>query len=140
MTRDDETKFIQAIHAAMQVQFAKIAQETTGGSPINQATRNRWKRYAERLRLDLLNAKTATQTRTAVVELLARAGSNKQLRDSADYFPEIRDLLARPDDWQVLRDLSLLAVISYRGKGDRELDDTDSDTDSDAESPATDAA
>ena len=125
MTADDELQLIAAVHQAISQEFGKIAAEGGGGG-ITQAVKNRWNRYMERARLALVNAKTEDQTRAALSLMLARAGSNKHLRDGEDR-RRVHGLLFGPD-WRRCRDLGLFALSSYAPPVKEEPDD-DSDSD-----------
>ncbi len=123
--KEGEALVVQAVHEAIRQSLGRIRQETDGQSAkhLSQATKNRWERFREKLRLDLAGAKTPAQLRFALTDLFSRGGSNSVLRASWDkVLPVIRS------DWQLARDLGLLALASYAGRG---TSDTDSDNDSD---------
>jgi CRISPR-associated protein Cas8a1/Csx13 len=104
---------VQAVHAAIRQSFRKIRKETDGkgAKTISQATKNRWKRFREKLRLGLVGAKTASQLRFVLADLFSRGGSNPILQESwSKVLPTIQT------DWQRARDLGLLALASYAGK------------------------
>lgn len=129
LTSDQERQFIEAIHDAIRSSLGRIKSDTDkGNESLSQAVKNRWERYKERARLSILNTKNAEQMRGAIVDILARSGDNKVLRESSDYFPEIRQLLYR-EDWRVLRDLALLALISYRPADRSDAVNTDAPSD-----------
>jgi CRISPR-associated protein Cas8a1/Csx13 len=121
--REGEALVVRAVHEAIRQSLGRIREETDGKQvegkprkPLSQATKNRWERFREKLRLDLAGAKTASQLRFALVNLFSRGGSNAILRDAwAKILPVIQN------DWQLARDLGLLALASYAGKGVDEL-------------------
>ena len=58
--QDGERLVVEAVHQAMRRRMAQIRSETDGGKAagLTQATKNRWERFRERLRLALCGAKT----------------------------------------------------------------------------------
>ena len=109
-----ERLVVQAVHEAISRRLGQIRGETDGESskPLSQATKNRWERFREKLRLDLAGAKTEAQLRFALTDLFSRGGSNSVLREHwAAVLPVVRK------DWQLARDLGLLALASYSGRG-----------------------
>lgn len=126
MIRDDtmwddegERLIVQAVHEAMRMRFGQIGKETEG-NPV--ATDSRMKRFREKLRLDLGGAKTEAHVRFALTDLFSRGGSNSVLKKGWEH---VLPVLRR--DWQLARDLGLLALASYAGKGPSTAD-SDSDT------------
>lgn len=121
---DGEKLIVQAVHKAIAQSLGRIREETDGKNAkvLSQATKNRWKRFRERLRLDLAGAKTAAQVRFALTDLFSRGGSNPILQQEwCKVLPVIRG------DWQLSRDLGLLALASYAGRGadDSQTESTD---------------
>ncbi len=113
--QEGESLVVQAVHEAIRQSFGRIRQDTDGqaSKPLSQATKNRWERFRERLRLDLAGAKTPSQLRFVLADLFSRGGSNSVLRDAWDkVLPVIRS------DWQLARDLGLLALASYASRGE----------------------
>jgi CRISPR-associated protein Cas8a1/Csx13 len=108
-TGDAENVLVCAIHRAVHNNLGRIRQETDGARPLSQATRNRWERFRERLRLSLVGARTADQCRNAICTLFGNAGTLDELRTGW------RLLLPMFGDrrWQLTRDLALLALASY---------------------------
>lgn len=110
-----EKLVVQAVHEAIRQTLGRIREETDGKAAkmLSQATKNRWQRFREKLRLDLSGAKTSAHVRFALMDLFSRGGSNFVLQQEwANVLPVIRC------DWQLARDLGLLALASYAGKGD----------------------
>ena len=116
MTNDHtgETRLIEAVHAAMRSRYGQIAKDNEGNPA---AMKNRFKGEYERLRLAMAGAKTPDTFRNALCDLFARAGRSEPLQN---HWHELLPLL-RDDRWQLTRDLSLLALASYKGKGDDSL-------------------
>ena len=110
-----EQLVVEAIHQAMRQRMAQIRSETDGDTSkiLSQATKNRWERLRERLRLSLCGAKKEDDVRFALMDLFSRAGNIPALRGGWQHvLPVIRQ------DWRLARDLGLLALASYAGKGD----------------------
>lgn len=105
-----ETRLIESVHAAMRSRYGQIASDNEG-NPV--AMKNRFKGEYERLRLALAGAKTPDTFRNSLCDLFARAGRSDPLQN---HWQELLPLL-RDDRWQLTRDLSLLALASYKGKG-----------------------
>jgi CRISPR-associated protein Cas8a1/Csx13 len=112
---ESEQLVVQAIHEAIRQTLGRIREETDGKSSkgLSQATKNRWDKFRNKLRLGLAGAKTGSQIRFVLVDLFSRGGSNSILRkDWIKILPVIQS------DWQLVRDLGLLALASYSGKGE----------------------
>jgi CRISPR-associated protein Cas8a1/Csx13 len=106
---EGEALIVQAVHKAMSMRYAQIADENKSNS---KAMSNRMERFREKLRLDLAGSKTASHVRFALTDLFSRGGNNAVLRDG---WQKILPVLRK--DWQLARDLGLLALASYSGKG-----------------------
>ncbi len=99
--------------------LGRIYRETDGeGKSPSQATKNRWDKFREELRLRLAGAKTANDARHALCDLFSRAGYVQVLSEHwRDILPKLAD-----DRWQLTRDLALLALASYTGREDEKAD------------------
>jgi CRISPR-associated endonuclease/helicase Cas3 len=118
---DREAALVRAVHEALRCRYGQIAGENKG-NPV--AMKKRFGAEYDRRRLAFAGAKTADQFRNALCDLFSRAGNNRVLRECwADVLPLLADR-----QWQLARDLALLALASYSGQGP---DDT--------EGPAADA-
>lgn len=108
-----ERQTVEAIHEAMRNRYGQIADENQN----NQiAMKNRMKRFRERLRLALAGAKREADVRFALTDLFCRGGNNAVLREHwTTVLPILRG------NWQLARDLGLLALASYAGRDDTEL-------------------
>ena len=116
---EGESLIVKAVHEAIRQTFGRIREETDGNAAkaLSQATKNRWDRFREKLRLALAGAKTPAHVRFALADLFSRGGTNLVLQEGwAKVLPVIRS------DWQLARDLGLLALASYAGKGDADAD------------------
>jgi CRISPR-associated protein Cas8a1/Csx13 len=112
---EGEALIVKAVHEAIRQTLGRIREETDGArsKALSQATKNRWERFQEKLRLDLVGAKTQAHARFALTDLFSRGGRNSVLRESwAKVLPVIQK------DWNLARDLGLLALASYAGRGE----------------------
>jgi CRISPR-associated protein Cas8a1/Csx13 len=116
-TDEAAPRLVQAVHEAIRRNLGRIRDETDGkgreetdakSRPLSQATKNRWDKFRERLRISLAGAKTREQVRFALCDLFSRGGQNAVLGAG---WPLVLPFLLR--DWQLVRDLGLLALTSY---------------------------
>lgn len=107
---DGEKLVVQAVHEAMRMRYGQIAEENKG-NPVGMD--NRMNRFRERLRLSLAGAKREVDVRFALMDLFSRGLHNSVLRDG---WRTVLHVIRK--DWQLARDLGLLALVSYAGKGD----------------------
>lgn len=114
-----EATVVRAVHEAMRRRFGQIAAENKG-KPA--AMKNRWRGEYDRWRLAFAGSKTADQMRRMLCDLFSRAGVNPVLQT------DWKTLLPMLDDshWEKTRDLALLGLASYSGKG---ADDVEAPTD-----------
>ncbi|HZT80069.1 MAG TPA: type I-MYXAN CRISPR-associated Cas8a1/Cmx1 [Gemmataceae bacterium] len=111
-----ESIVVRAVHEALRSRYGQIAEENRD-NPV--AMRNRFSGEYDRWRLAFAGAKTADQFRKALCDLFSRAGSNAVLRESwQDVLP-----MLRASAWQHARDLALLGLCSYRGRGEADVTD-----------------
>ena len=124
-----ERVLVASIHQAIRNNFGRIRRETDGirrethgdRSP-SDATKNRWKRFRERLRLALVGAKTPDQCRNAICTLFANAGVLTELKEGWQLVvPMLRD-----SRWMFARDLALLALASYARQDEESIDESQS--------------
>jgi CRISPR-associated protein Cas8a1/Csx13 len=110
-----ERHFIEAVHDAVRNRYGALA------ARAKQLGENiRFDREFERMRTGLLRAKNRATLRAEIADLLARGGLNQSLRKN---WPDILPLVTGPD-WQRARDLALLALASYTGRGAQEIEAT----------------
>lgn len=101
-----EETLVRAVHQAMRCRYGQIAEENSGK---RDAMNNRFDREYEKWRIAFSGAKTADQFRTSLCDLFSRARQNKVLAES---WRVLLPLLTQKE-WQLVRDLSLLALASY---------------------------
>lgn len=105
---------VAAIHYALFCQFGKISGEFSGNKGGMQ---NKFQKEFEKWRIQFVSSKTSDQFRFAVCDLMSRARGNKEIQDNwRTVLPLLSD-----EHWQHGRDLGLLALASYKGKGDKEV-------------------
>jgi CRISPR-associated protein Cas8a1/Csx13 len=117
-----ESTVVQAVHEALRSRYGRIADENKNNPA---AMRNRFSGEYDRWRLAFAGSKTPDQFRKGLCDLFSRAGQNPVLQK---HWGDILPML-RTNNWQHARDLALLALCSYQGRGEAALDDqTDSTT------------
>lgn len=107
---EGEALVVKAVHEAMRRRYGQIAKENEG-KPA--AMKNRMQGFREKLRIDLAGAKTEAHVRFALMDLFSRGGNNAVLREG---WQQILPVIRR--DWHLARDLALLALASYAGRGE----------------------
>lgn len=100
--------FVEAIHNALRNRYGALAARA-----VAKGEKIPFDREFERIRTSLMRAKNAQTMRGELADLFARGGINKSLQQS---WPQFLALFTG-DDWQKARDLALLALVSYEGKG-----------------------
>ena len=110
-----EETIVRAVHEAMRCRYGRIAAENAA-NPTGM--KRRMAREYERLRLAFVGAKTPDSLRHALADLWSRAGSNSVLREE---WPRIVPLFSN-ERWQLTRDLALVALASYQGKKQENVD------------------
>jgi CRISPR-associated protein Cas8a1/Csx13 len=107
---ESERLVVQAVHEALGRRYARIADDHPNDLA---ARRNRFGAEYNRWRLAFAGAKTPQQFRQALCDLFSRAGRNAVLQKQ---WPEVLAQL-RSENWRHARDLALLALCSYLGRG-----------------------
>jgi CRISPR-associated protein Cas8a1/Csx13 len=114
-----EATVVRAVHEAMRRRFGQIAEENKN-NPV--ARKKRWQGEYDRWRLAFAGAKTTDQFRRSLCDLLSRAGINPVLQQE---WQQVLPLFVG-DQWQLVRDLALLALASYTGTGVDDAGQSDS--------------
>jgi CRISPR-associated protein Cas8a1/Csx13 len=107
---------VQAVHAAVRNRYGALAARAK-----RRGERIRFDKEFERMRMGLMRAKNASTLRAELADLFARGGVNKTLQAE---WQTIMPLFTGPD-WQRTRDLALLALASYAGKGSKEIEEAE---------------
>lgn len=102
-----EAIFVESVHEAMRSRFAAIGEEAD--DPVTFG--NRVDRQRQRWRLKLAGAKTPDDLRAALTDLWSRSAYNPALQDG---WRAILPMFCGDDRWQLIRDLALLALSSYK--------------------------
>lgn len=109
-----QTALIHAVHHALRGRYGQIANETANQKAAMQ---NRFRGEYDRWRLAFAGAKTADQFRHSICDLFSRVPANKELQANwTQVLPWLDE-----NGWQHARDLALLALASYQGKGDKDV-------------------
>lgn len=124
--RESDKRFVEAIHVAMHNRYGALAaQARQRGEKIP------FDREFERMRTGLTRAKNEQTLRAELADLFARGGINKILQK--DWQQILTLLVSR--DWQRTRDLALLGLASYTGKGAEQLVPQDQENSEKEEQP-----
>ena len=107
---------VAGVHYALFCQFGKISSEFGANKGGMQ---NKFQKEFEKWRIQFVSSKTADQFRFAVCDLMSRARGNTEIQEN---WQQVLPLLS-DSSWQHGRDLALLALASYKGKGDKEAVD-----------------
>jgi CRISPR-associated protein Cas8a1/Csx13 len=100
---------VLAVHEALRCCYGKIGSEK---GLTQQGTKNRLEREYEKWRLAFSGSKTQEQFRYSLSDMFSRAKAVPELKTGWD---KIMQLVLT--DWQVARDLALIGLASYSGKG-----------------------
>jgi len=103
---------VEAVHLALRNRYGAISQRAKEKGEVPQFSRE-----FERLRTSLMRTKNAATLRAELADLFARGGLNPVLQENWQTLLP----LFTGSDWQRARDLALLALASYVGKGAEEL-------------------
>jgi len=117
-----ERRLVSATHTALRRRFGAIADENSGNAA---AFKNRCQSERDKWRLAFAGARTHEQVRHALADLWSRAGTVKELQ--GDGWQSLQMLL-RPESWESARDLALIALASYQGKGSDDVTSSTSST------------
>lgn len=109
---EDDKLFIEAVHAAVRNRYGALAAQAR-----QRGERVDFGREFTRMRTGLMRVKNAQTLRAEISDLLARGGLNRSLQEG---WQRILPLIVSAD-WQRTRDLALLALASYSGKGAEEV-------------------
>lgn len=110
-----DRKLVEAIHTAISHRYGALAAQAS-----SRGERIPFDREYERMRAGLMRVKNAQTMRWELADLFARGGLNKVLQDEwGNVLP-----LFTGSDWQRTRDLALLALASYKGKGTEEIQES----------------
>lgn len=115
---ESEKLFVQACHEAIRFTYGQVAERSKPGERPN------FDKVTVRIRTGLGRCKNSHTFREFITDFWSRAGRIPTLQE---HWPVLMELITGQRDWKIGRDLALLALASYKGKGI-----TDSEEDSDA--------
>lgn len=110
---EEDKLFVQAVHRALRNRYGALAARAK-----EKGEKIPFDREFEKIRTSLMRIKNAQTMRAEIADLFARGGINKELQQHWDKLLS----LFTSSDWQRTRDLALLALASYAGKGADEVD------------------
>jgi CRISPR-associated protein Cas8a1/Csx13 len=113
-----EKLFVQACHEAIKFTYGQIAEQAKKRGEIPN-----FDRESVKIRTGLARCKNSHTFREFITDFWSRAGRIPTLQE---HWSELLELITGHRDWKIARDLALLALASYKGKGI-----TDSGEDSD---------
>lgn len=105
---EEERLLVESVHTALRQRFGAIADENKGNIT---AMKNRFQGERDKWRLKFAGCKTSDQVRSALSDLFSRGGTNKVLQD---HWKAVLPLVTDPSNWQLTRDLALVALASYQ--------------------------
>jgi CRISPR-associated protein Cas8a1/Csx13 len=112
-SHESDRKLVEAVHIAIRNRYGALAARAREkGEAI------RFDREFGRMRTGLMRAKNAQTLRAELADLFVRGGINSVLQQD---WQRVLTLFAGKD-WQRARDLALLALASYTGKGAEEIE------------------
>jgi len=111
-----ESTIVNAVHRSLGVRYGMIYDENKNNKTARE---KRWRNEYDRWRLAFAGAKTPDQFRKSLCDLFSRARVNDVLQKD---WPAILPMLA-DQCWQKTRDLALLGLASYSGKGAKEIEE-----------------
>jgi CRISPR-associated protein Cas8a1/Csx13 len=119
-SNEAEQLLVEAVHIALRNRYGALAARA---KEKNETVR--FDREFEKIRTALMRVKNSQTMRAELADIFARGNINKTLQQNwKNILP-----LYTSDDWQRVRDLTLLALASYVGKGsdevEKQIDTTD---------------
>jgi CRISPR-associated protein Cas8a1/Csx13 len=114
-----EKLFVQACHEAINYTYGQVADKTKPGEIPN------FERVTVRIRTGLGRCKNSDTFREFITDFWSRAGKIPTLQE---HWEELMEFVMVDKNWKKSRDLALLALASYKGKGVSNTDDDDEDS------------
>jgi CRISPR-associated protein Cas8a1/Csx13 len=105
---------VEAVHKALRNRYGALAQRAKASGEAVQ-----FGREFEKIRASLMRSKNAQTLRAELADLFARGGLNQTLQE---HWAELLPLFSG-SDWQRARDLALLGLASYKGKGVKDIEE-----------------
>lgn len=114
-----EKLFVKACHEAINYTYGQVADKTKAGEIPN------FERVTVRIRTGLGRCKNSDTFREFITDFWSRAGKIPTLQE---HWEELMEFVMADKNWKKSRDLALLALASYKGKGVSHEDDADEDS------------
>ncbi|MFN6474382.1 MAG: type I-MYXAN CRISPR-associated Cas8a1/Cmx1 [Nostoc sp. SerVER01] len=111
-----EKLFVQACHEAINYTYGQVADKTKAGEIPN------FERVTVRIRTGLSRCKNSDTFREFITDFWSRAGKIPTLQE---HWEELMEFVMADKNWKKSRDLALLALASYKGKGVSNENDAD---------------
>ncbi len=111
---------VESIHVALRNRYGALAERAKKSNE-----KPNFEREFERIRTSLMRTKNASTLRAELADIFARGGINKSLQKN---WQKILPLYAG-SDWQRAKDLALLALASYSGKGSESVEKIETEED-----------
>ncbi len=112
---ESEKLFVQACHEAIKFTYGQISERAKKRGEIPN-----FDRETVKIRTGLGRCKNSHTFREFITDFWSRAGRIPTLQQ---HWPELIELITGHRDWKVARDLALLALASYKGKGITDLEE-----------------
>ncbi|TBR56598.1 type I-MYXAN CRISPR-associated Cas8a1/Cmx1 [Westiellopsis prolifica IICB1] len=114
-----EKLFVQACHEAIKFTYGQIYEQTKKRGEVPN-----FDRETVRIRTGLGRCKNSDTFREFITDFWSRAGKIPTLQE---HWEELMEFVMADKNWKKSRDLALLALASYKGKGISNEDDADED-------------
>lgn len=119
---DTEKRFVMACHEALSRIYGKVKEDVLEQANRNKASsefingelRRKFNQKAIQIRAEINRCKNAATFRRFITQFWSNAG---QLPTLHAHWSELMELAVNPKTWSLARDLALLALASYKGKG-----------------------
>ncbi len=118
---EKERLFVQACHEALYYTYGKLADQKSQSSELPN-----FDKVNTKIRTGLSRCKNAETFREFIVDFWSRAGQIPTLKA---HWEDLMDLIMSEKYWKKSRDLTLLALASYKGKGVSKPEKEDKDDD-----------
>ena len=110
--------FVSAFHDALRNHYGIQARQAERGS---RSATQRMEDFVDQTRRDLMKANTRKLLRKTLTEFFAEARTNETLKEYGD---EIWQFIDDDREWERARDLALLSLVTYTGKGKEKIEET----------------
>jgi CRISPR-associated protein Cas8a1/Csx13 len=105
--------FIKACHEALSIIYAKLYSRASEEDFVQI------EKEKERIRIGLMRCQSYKAFRHFMASFLTKAGSNSVY---VNHEQKLTPLVTHPKNWELSRDLALLALVSYKSKKQKEAE------------------